>query len=717
MDSHLRKPISVFFAALIPLAVVLMLDSRSPSNAEVVSGTQGTDSELASITIWLGPNEIIAGPSLVADNPFHTLSSPTSLIGYSANGYTQASEGGSLESLRALATPALEWNLDADEFDHCGSWLNATWRDGTIVRGWYHAETDCFDYDLGITHKSVAYAESYDDGRTFIKVGYPHNQVLTAPAGITDPMYDDVGDHWVIQRGAYLYMYFLAPDYDSPPHYPPRIHLARSSVADGGRPGTWYKSYRGVFSEPGLGGLSTPIDPAGNLNRSWVSYNTYLNTYLGFGEMWRSFDGGDVRMAGYGLTSSPDGVRGWTSAGYIALPSEGGWNRKEGTQEIALYVSMLSDYGDSYTTGQTFWLYYTYLGPGDNGAAGSSLFRRRVYLSQPASADATAQVPRIALSGYRNGALTWYTTTITDTVWTREPGQPLGYLFADRISDPVTVPVFDCYYPGDNDHFPVLNADECSEDAVLLRRMGWIAQTQFAASVPVYRCWDPVVRNHFLTLDSACNGKTYEFQLGYLASAPAIPERAFVALSNYHHPSLVDNWATIITPSPEYQFQGRLGYLWVQPLDDGQPIYDCYIDYWDDHMVGVPPTRCGEASTLRQLGWVSFAPGPNEVQIFRCWDAANTNHSVSRDPECGGKTTEWPIGYLAATPEVPGSETSTPTATLTVTPTSTRTPTQTPIRTPTTTRTPTATPSRTQTATATALMNQRIYLPMLVRDR
>ena len=74
-------------------------------------------------------------------------------------------------------------------------------------------------------------------------------------------------------------------------------------------------------------------------------------------------------------------VEGWTSADYVALPSEGGWDRQAGPQEIALYLSLLSDYGDSYATGQTFWLYYTYLGPGDNGPAGSSLFRRRVYLS------------------------------------------------------------------------------------------------------------------------------------------------------------------------------------------------------------------------------------------------------------------------------------------------------------------------------------------------
>ena len=69
------------------------------------------------------------------------------------------------------------------------------------------------------------------------------------------------------------------------PSLPSRIHLARSRLADGGRPGTWYKYYQGTFTQPGLGGLSTPIDPAGHLNRSWVSYNTYLNSYLGFGEL------------------------------------------------------------------------------------------------------------------------------------------------------------------------------------------------------------------------------------------------------------------------------------------------------------------------------------------------------------------------------------------------------------------------------------------------
>ena len=219
--------------------------------------------------------------------------------------------------------------------------------------------------------------------------------------------------------------------------------------------------------------------------------------------------------------------------------------------------------------------------------------------------------------------------------------------------------------------------------------MGWIAQTPFPGSAPVYRCWDPAIRNHFLALDAACNGKTYEFRLGYLASAPAIPQRAFVALSNYYHPGLSGQLGDDHHTFARVSVSGRLGYLWMQPLAMGSPSTTVTSIIGMTIWSVCRRRAAGKRKTLGQLGWVNLRPEAKSTRIYRCWDEANTNHSVSRDPGCAGKPTEWPIGYLATEPEMPIPETSTPTATSTMTPTSTRTPTQTPSRTPTTTWTPT----------------------------
>jgi hypothetical protein len=91
--------------------------------------------------------------------------------------------------LSRLAGPTIDslgWNPSATViecgarggFDECGAWLQAIGTTPGVVHGYYHAETRC-NYGINQTHKSVAYAESYDGGRTFAKVGYPDNQIVT----------------------------------------------------------------------------------------------------------------------------------------------------------------------------------------------------------------------------------------------------------------------------------------------------------------------------------------------------------------------------------------------------------------------------------------------------------------------------------------------------------------------------------------------------------
>ncbi|MCB0017707.1 MAG: hypothetical protein KDE09_07945, partial [Anaerolineales bacterium] len=293
----------------------------------------------------IGPVEVIRGPDTVTDNPFNTLSGSSTLSGYLANSTTVGYIGGSLETLRLFSSAVLQ---PGTGFDSCGAWLNSAWQDDSLTRAWYHAETAC---NYPETHKSVAYAESYDGGQTFIKPNYPANQVITAPANYTHPDEDDEGDHHVLQVGNYLYLYFI-PSRDW------QLRLARSHIDDGGLPGTWHKYYNGSFSEPGLGGESSPLDPTGALTRSWISFNTYLNAYMGFSYVARNGE-----FAGFGFTMSPDGITDWGALPYLVLQTEREfWGPPD--KELVEYPSMVSIYGDSDNIGNVFWLYYMLLNPG-----------------------------------------------------------------------------------------------------------------------------------------------------------------------------------------------------------------------------------------------------------------------------------------------------------------------------------------------------------------
>ena len=183
--------------------VVCVLASLLLTSSSAVAVQRAGDS-WSNITIQIGPVEVIRGPDATTDSPFSTLMGATALQGYIANSSTRGYSGGSLETLHPMSSIVLQGGAD---FDSCGAWLNSVWQDGALVRGWYHAETDCA---YPQTHKSVAYAESYDGGHTFVKPNYPNNRVLTSPPQYATPDTDDEGDQRGIRIGDYLYMYFLS---------------------------------------------------------------------------------------------------------------------------------------------------------------------------------------------------------------------------------------------------------------------------------------------------------------------------------------------------------------------------------------------------------------------------------------------------------------------------------------------------------------------------
>jgi len=102
------------------------------------------------------------------------------------------------------------------------------------------------------------------------------------------------------------------------------------------------KYYAGDWSEPGLGGRSSPLE-VGNPANAWsaVSYNDYLGGMVMVSSQWTAV-GGDLYMA-----TSSDGVN-WSARQPIAVdPGE------------QMYPSLIGMGPDPTTTGQSFYTYYT----------------------------------------------------------------------------------------------------------------------------------------------------------------------------------------------------------------------------------------------------------------------------------------------------------------------------------------------------------------------
>lgn len=581
------------------------------------------NSSLAEITVHIGPVEVVRGPGFATDNPFYTLSEVSSLQAYitgynpqlSPTNSTWRYTGGSLETLRFSDAPILQGG-SGNNFDSCGAWLNSVWQYGTVIRGWYHAETEC-DYDIGQSQKSIAYAESHDGGQTFTKPNYPGNQVIKSPLAYTDPNQDDEGDHHVIRVGDFLYLYFLSN------HQPSwQIYLARSPTSNGGLPGTWQKYYNGEFTQPGINGEASPIAPWTALASSWVSFNSYLNSYIGFSGFWQK---------GLGFSLSPDGVNDWASLPYLILSSEGSWDRSADSRDLVAYPSIVSVYGDSERAGDTFWIYYMYLNPGDDFDK-AYLVRRKTHIRYGSSDLPIDLVPRIALSRYQKSEDTWLTTTNTDPDYQFE--KTIGSLFTDEV--PNSEPVYDCYIDFWTDHMLTVGDPSCGNGSYL-RKIGWISTVPFDNSVQVYRCWDMALANHFASTDPNCEGKTTEESMGYLATLSPFPQNEFIALSDYYDSNQEDSWVTVSDPPTEYVFQSRIGYMFTTPHPDSIPIYDCYIDFWDDHMLVPQDSTCDGAQNLGQIGWIATKPFPGSIPIFRCFDEQTTNHFISLDMACNGK--------------------------------------------------------------------------------
>ncbi len=177
--------------------------------------------------------------------------------------------------------------------DHYPIWIEGVWRDedGTVY-GWYHHEPDaqaiCGNRKL--TAPRIGALVSHDGGVTFTDLGL----ILTSGDQPNCSAQNGFfagghGDFSVILDRDKHYFYFLFTNYGGSAHQQ-GVAIARMAFSDRANPaGAVHKYYVGEWSEPGAGGMVTPVFPAttpwdrANADSFWgaaVHWNTELETYV-----------------------------------------------------------------------------------------------------------------------------------------------------------------------------------------------------------------------------------------------------------------------------------------------------------------------------------------------------------------------------------------------------------------------------------------------------
>ncbi|MGH9940162.1 MAG: hypothetical protein ACREAM_28305 [Blastocatellia bacterium] len=173
-----------------------------------------------------------------------------------------------------------------------GKWLEATHYNNGVLYGWYHNEpADVCPNDPHLSAPRIGAMVSYDEGMTWQDLGI----ILEAPRDSLDCETKNyyfaggVGDFSVLLDNERKYFYFFIGAYHRQIEEQ-GVAIARMRYEDRRHPvGRVWKWRDGQWSEPGLGGRSTPIfgvardwrgeDPDAYWGPS-IHYNTYLDTFV-----------------------------------------------------------------------------------------------------------------------------------------------------------------------------------------------------------------------------------------------------------------------------------------------------------------------------------------------------------------------------------------------------------------------------------------------------
>lgn len=210
---------------------------------------------------------------------------------------------------------------------------------------------------------SIALAESKDEGQTWSKLGriitsaYPKNSGLLFGKAV-----QGVGEPGLVveSTGHYLYLYYTQH------HRRRQICLARADLREGPPlPGRWRKYWGEDFSQPGLGGLESPIISvaSGGALFPHPTYSVVLNRYLIVFNVDRL---NDPNSSGIYVAHSKDGLR-WSEPSRLV---QGNSIPRMGEPLFWMGTILWDDEG-----GRDGWLVYAYSERWGNNPWGKDQYR------------------------------------------------------------------------------------------------------------------------------------------------------------------------------------------------------------------------------------------------------------------------------------------------------------------------------------------------------
>ena len=279
-----RKSAEVMKYALGAVVGFLFITMGAGAASGQAMGTHNSD--LPQVVITRAP--LIMMHSVDSNSPVHWDGKTLYLIN-SAGGHQYLSSGSDIAHLGYRDLIHIG-NMD----DHLYIWIEATWKapDGTLYGG-YHYEPNalCRSNHHLPTAPRIAWIRSQDNGKTWNDLGFIIDANPSAIDCNSASPWDagGTGDFSFLPGPGGKYFYLYGTSYD-PRFSQQGVFAARMPVADRNDPiGKMMKWYKGSWSQPGLGGLVTPVFPAQKDYTSkdgemfWgpaVEWNTYLHTYV-----------------------------------------------------------------------------------------------------------------------------------------------------------------------------------------------------------------------------------------------------------------------------------------------------------------------------------------------------------------------------------------------------------------------------------------------------
>jgi len=139
----------------------------------------------------------------------------------------------------------------------------------------------------GWEYNTIARARSTDNGLSWKRDDVVLSGTDPKPTERTEVSQPGISEPGAVVANGFIYIFYqYVPNLASAPDAPSVIQVARAPLSGDGASGTWTKYYRGSFSQPGIGGLGSPVVATGGGTgctrpvQVWPAFSAYLNAYV-----------------------------------------------------------------------------------------------------------------------------------------------------------------------------------------------------------------------------------------------------------------------------------------------------------------------------------------------------------------------------------------------------------------------------------------------------